>query len=259
MREKQVNGLNRLDRWLPQWKSWLMEFSKTRVGRVAAAGLVLAVVCAVFPIHNRPLEVGMVVGVGMAWVGVLVLLVGHWKLRVLVFFAPLLGVLPFILPGKPIDPAALRADYVARLRSYDGTHYLWGGESPLGIDCSGLPRRALRDALWAEGWRHRNGAAFRKWLAQWWFDSSALAMGQGYRGLTREVGLAGPLWELDRAAILPGDLAVRGDGGHVVVYLGDHRWIEADPNLGKVHTWVSTSNDGGWYSEMVVNRWVDCE
>lgn len=91
------------------------------------------------------------------------------------------------------------------------------------------------------------------------FGFSALAMGQGYRGLTRQIGLAGPLWELDRAAILPGDLAVRGDGGHVVVYLGDHRWIEADPNLGKVHTWVSTSNDGGWYSEMVVNRWVDCE
>lgn len=78
MREKQVNGLNRLDRWLPQWKSWLMEFSKRRVGRVVAGGLVLAVVCAVFPIHNRPLEVGMVVGVGMAWVGVLVLAPWRW-------------------------------------------------------------------------------------------------------------------------------------------------------------------------------------
>lgn len=259
MGEKPVNALNQLDRTMAQGKGWGMEFSNRRVRRFVMGGFMLAAVCAVFPVHNRMLEAGLFAGLGLAWAGALVLLAGSKWLRAMVFVAPLFAALPFVLPGKPIDPDALRADYVARLRSYDGTHYVWGGESPLGIDCSGLPRKALRDALWAEGWQHANGTAFRKWLAQWWFDSSALAMGQGYRGRTRQAGLSGPLWELDRSPVLPGDLAVRGDGGHVVVYLGDHRWIEADPNRGKVHTWVSTPDDGGWYAVMVVSRWVDCE
>ena len=33
---------------------------------------------------------------------------------------------------------ALRARLVANAMRYEGTHYRWGGKSPLGIDCSGL-------------------------------------------------------------------------------------------------------------------------
>lgn len=251
-----VDPLDRHSAWS---KGWLMDFSNIRMGRVAVGGLILAGACAIYPVHNRVLAAGVLGGAALAWSAALWLLAHRRTLRILVGALPLLAMAPFVLPGKPIDPERLRADYVSRLRSYEGVDYVWGGENALGIDCSGLPRKALRDALWSEGWQRANGTAFRKWLGQWWFDSSALALGQGYRGRTRPVGPSGPLWELDRFAILPGDLAVRGDGVHVIVYLGDRRWIEADPNRGKVHSWISSAADGGWYDGLIVHRWVDCE
>lgn len=164
--------------------------------------------------------------------------------------------LPFLLPGKSMDRVSLREDYVRRMRGFLETRYLWGGESRLGIDCSGLPRRALRDALWAEGWKHANGTAFRMWLDQWWYDSSARAMGMGYRGRTRSLDAAGPLWKLDQNPIQPGDLAIREDGVHVVVYLGNHKWIEADPGRGKVRAWTPLHTDGPWYEPMTLHRWA---
>ncbi len=223
------------------------------------AGITLAAGCAVFPVHNRVLQAGFFLGVVLAWGGAWSGLAGRTQARRVLLALPWLALLPFVLPGRPLDPDALRADYVARLRGYDGTRYVWGGENSLGIDCSGLPRRALRDALWGEGLRHANGAAFRGWLGQWWFDASALALRQGDRGQTRALGLEGPLWALASSQLLPGDLAVRGDGGHVVAYLGDGQWIEADPTWGKVHCWVPKAGDGAWFEHMTAHRWVACE
>lgn len=94
---------------------------------------------------------------------------------------PVLAAIPFILPGGEIDAGELRQDYVRRLSGFEGTKYHWGGEGSRGIDCSGLPRRALRDALLAYGFRHSNGPGFRGYVEQWWFDASAMALGEGYR------------------------------------------------------------------------------
>ena len=233
-----------------------MRISHKNMRLVVIAGLALAVGCAALPIHNRILQAGLGLGCALVWGGAWVMLAGRTKSRRLLLVLPWLVLIPFVLPGKPIDPDALRTDYVSRLQGYDGTRYVWGGESPSGIDCSGLPRRALRDALWAVGMSHANGAAFRMWLDQWWFDASALAMSQGDRGRTRALGIAGPLCDLASSPVLPGDLAVRGDGGHVVVYLGGHQWIEADPSWGKVHCWVSLPGDGARFE---MHRWVACE
>lgn len=220
------------------------------------AGIALAVVCARYPVHDRMSQAGLFAGLLLVWGSLFVLLAPRKKLRAIVLASPLLLIVPFVLPGRPFDPAALRADYVARMRGLDGTRYVYGGENSLGIDCSGLPRKAFRDALWSEGWHHANGTAFRMWLAEWWFDASALAMREGYRGRTRSLGIEGPLWVLDKSALLPGDLAVRGDGGHVVAYLGGHEWIEADPTRGKVHIWIPTPGHGGCYEHMTTHRWV---
>lgn len=240
-------------------KKSVMHLSRKATRQMLVIGLTLALGCALLPVHNRILQAGTITGAALAWVGLLRLAAGREWLGRILLVSPLLALPPFLLPGKPINPEALRMDYVSRMRGFDGTRYVWGGESPLGIDCSGLPRRALRDALWSEGWHHANGTAFRAWLAQWWFDTSARAMSMGHRGQTRALGISGPLWELAKSPLLPGDLAVRGDGVHVVVYLGDHQWIEADPTIGKVHCWMSKPSDGAWYEHMTLHRWVAME
>ena len=61
----------------------------------------------------------------------------------------------FALPGSPIVESELRDAYVQRMKNLIGTKYVWGGESSRGIDCSGLPRKALRDALLSYAISHR--------------------------------------------------------------------------------------------------------
>ena len=38
----------------------------------------------------------------------------------------------------------------------------------------------------------------------------------------------------DSSRLRPGDLAVTEDGVHVMAFLGDQRWIEADPDAKRV-------------------------
>jgi cell wall-associated NlpC family hydrolase len=136
----------------------------------------------------------------------------------------------FFLPGRSWNRAAIQSRYVTNLRSYQGTPYVYGGEGTFGIDCSGLPRRAYRDALMAEGLRTVNGSLIRAWLDQWWHDAGASAMGQGAEG--RLVPIVGGLDSRD--TLEPGDVAVVNGDTHVVVFLGDGQWAEADPDAAKV-------------------------
>src|SRR5262249_44726308 len=127
----------------------------------------------------------------------------------------LAGALCF-LPGRAADPASLRAGYVASLQGYEGTLYVWGGETHLGIDCSGLVRCGLIEANLKRGIFTANPALIRQSFALWWHDCSARELGEGYRGKTRLILETPSLNALDHSRILPGDIAVTDSGVHTL-------------------------------------------
>lgn len=97
------------------------------------------------------------------------------------------------------DEEGLRRALAEAARLYVGTHYRWGGKSPMGIDCSGLVSMAYmlcgiliyRDAKIVEGF---------------------------------------PIREIAMADMKPGDLMYFP--GHVAMYLGDGRYIHSTGRSG---------------------------
>ena len=115
----------------------------------------------------------------------------------------------------------------------------------------------MRDALWKTGWREGNGNAFREWARQWWFDTSAKALGENYRGFTYPLGIQGKLRELDCRNLSPGDLAITADGRHVMVYLRNGEWIQADPGPYKVSISNPAADPNPWFdAQVTMQRWT---
>jgi len=221
---------------------------------VAGAGS-LAIL--LYPVASTALRVGLVVGLGAAWLGLLILWWSRRFARAALLSVPVVLTIPFLLPARPIERETLRRDYVERMTSLEGTQYVWGGESPLGIDCSGLPRYALRQALFSYGFRNLDGGSFRKGLELWWFDASARALGEGYRQDTTPLPVAGTLESMDYSELAPGDLAVTSDGAHVLAYAGGESWTQADPGIGAVATLNGRTGKNAWFrSRVTVHRWT---
>jgi len=197
-----------------------------------------------------------------AWAGLVAGFTGLlWK-RPLLRLAPLmlaaLVCLPWVLPGHPLDRDRLRADYLQRLTAFEGTMYFWGGENSRGIDCSGLPRKALRDAMLHQGLTTLNGRGIREFTAHWWFDASARALAQGYRNYTVGLQNKGSIRTMNTTGMVPGDLAVTEDGRHVMVYLGADQWIQADPGAGKVTIENGRTAPNHWFDAPVnTRRWSE--
>lgn len=125
--------------------------------------------------------------------------------------------------------------YRACLCSFRGTRYVWGGETHIGIDCSGVARTALCDALLLEGLREGNPRLLGATLWRfWWRDMSARDMGEGKYHYTRHVGAVKQLAGMDTRPLVVGDLAVSSRGEHVLIYIGERQWIEANPGDGRV-------------------------
>lgn len=208
------------------------------------------------PVNSKLLNLAYLLCIGGAWVSLLFLCWQRKFARYVIAVIPLLFALPFLLPSREINSTELRTDYVARMKNLENTPYFWGGENSHGIDCSGLPRRALRDALFAQGFKNANGHAFREYARHWWYDTSAQAMSEGYRDMTQALGIEGTVRDLDNTQLLPGDLAVTKNGIHVMAYAGDGQWIQADPGIGFVKTLDGKSADNHWFEMPVtIHRW----
>ncbi len=144
------------------------------------------------------------------------------------------------------SPKNLREAYIAKLRTFERTPYVWGGEGRLGIDCSGLPRTAWRKTLFDEGLRTINPALIRQSFLSWWNDVAARDLPTS--PVYHPVGLTGTLAKLPSEKLQPGDLAVTASGIHCLVYLGNGDWMEADPAESRVvilntirpNLWLST-------------------
>lgn len=201
-------------------------------------------------------RLAVLAAVGCAWLGMTLICWKNKVARTILLALPVLAGFGFLLPAKEVNRESLRDDYVKRMVAFEGTKYFWGGEGWRGIDCSGLPRRALRDALLAEGVRNLNGGALRSFAEQWWFDASALALMEGYRSYAKPLGVAGTIRTMDYGNLLPGDLAITATGNHVMIYLGGERWIQADPGEEKVLTEDARKSGSSWFdAKVAMFRW----
>lgn len=220
-----------------------------------AAFLLFVGVC-LFPVSSRLTRISGLAMFVLVWLGLLAI---GWKNRAFRFIGVAISALVVIFLLMPArngrDLAALRSEYVAGLQRYEGTHYFWGGESPVGIDCSGLIHRGLIDSLFLRGIRTLDGGLVRHALWLWWHDSTARELGEG-RGMTTLLLETPSINALDPAEISPGDIAVTANGLHIMAYLGGHRWIEADPGEQRVIAVTVPSKDNSWFQQpMKVVRW----
>lgn len=221
------------------------------------AALVLFVAVVLWPDSTGLTRAGGLVLFLGVWFGLVGLCWSRRVLRWVLLGVTVLAAGFLVAPARRLPSSdALRNDYVAGLRRYEGVTYYWGGESPRGIDCSGLIRRGLIDSLFCRGVRTGDPGLVRRSLGLWWHDTSASALGQQYAGLTVHVLDSPNINALDHSKLLPGDLAVTQSGVHILAYVGSNTWIQADPGAGRVISAAAPSTDVGWFRSPVrIMRW----
>jgi len=209
------------------------------------------------PVSSTMLRILLLLAIAGAWLGTLLVLWKRKVVRIAWIGLSILMVLPFLLPGRAIEAEEVRARYLQELMRLEGARYFWGGECPWGIDCSGLARYSLRKALLDYGIQNLNGRATRLFLKHWWFDASAQALGEGYRNYTQPLETTGTIAEMSYAELRPGDLAVTTSGVHILVYLGEDKWIQADPGPLKVTVLHGREDSNAWFTQpMTTHRWT---
>lgn len=228
-----------------------------RFGRAAWLILFAAVVIVLLmPIGFTATRLFLLGSTPILWVGGLVMLRRRKKMFAAVLAAGLAVGVFLLLPGRDYDPDRLGEQYVQSFKHYGWARYVWGGESPLGIDCSGLLRRAFIDGNIRLGIVTLNPRPVRSALDLWLRDCSAKAIRDGYRGMTVRLFKSKGINKLDTDRIKPGDMAVTTDGIHCFAYLGGKSWIQADPDAGRV-TITQTPTNNRWLTGPVyIVRWI---
>jgi hypothetical protein len=228
---------------------------RRKVFRIWIWVCILTVILLSYPVAYRTTRMLETLGLVLSWAGALFL----WKRRQAITVPLIAGALICVgivsLPARPVKIDSLAQDYCQALRIFRGVHYVWGGEGLLGIDCSGLVRQG---AIWGQlkyGLSSLNGGPIRNALSLWWNDCSAEGMRDGFSGQTHLVFKAESISTADVGRLRRGDLAVTADGVHVLAYLGERTWIEADPNVHKTIA-VTLPTTNAWFQvPVVIVRW----
>jgi hypothetical protein len=220
------------------------------------AGITLLIAIWLYPVSDDRTRLAGAVLFPLLWAFTICLVWQYRAMRILVLLFTIAAALFLVLPGGfHRDPSILRHDFATSLQRYTGAPYYWGGESPKGIDCSGLMRRGLIDALFLRGLRSADPRLVRYSIWLWWHDCTAADLGSG-RGDTTRLFTVKSVNSTDSSRLLPGYLAVTTSGAHVMAYLGDRSWIEADPTIGRVIIVKAPSQENPWFSTpMNIMRW----
>ena len=111
--------------------------------------------------------------------------------------------------------------------------------------------------MFLRGLRNLSPDLVRRSIWLWWHDTTAKEIGQLHAGQTVHLLDAASINALDDARLLPGDLAVTRDGVHIMAYIGEHTWIEADPGVGRVIRVKTPTKDNGWFDTPAhIVRWT---
>jgi NlpC/P60 family len=230
--------------------------SRRQVFRLWCVAWFLLVVILIQPLGYTLGKLATILFILGVWSGIFYLGWQRLLVRIVALVVTFTVILCLILPGRSIDAQSLRTEYVWAMQGYIGTPYVWGGENHVGIDCSGLVREGLIQANLQQGITTLNPSLVRQGLAMWWFDLSALALRDGERGWTKRLFQADSINAIDPTRLLPGDLAATADGLHILAYIGDKTWIEADPGDRKVIVVPTPERINYWFGVPVyILRW----
>jgi hypothetical protein len=236
------------------------EWTAYRIGvGVWVAVFVALLVALAYPISIGLVRLFIVTAVLTLWISAILLC---RRKKLIAASIALIGFLMIgfsVVPGRIPDQGSLRKAYIEELRTYQGAPYVWGGESRRGIDCSGLVRRALINAHMRLAVSDLSPGALRTALDLWWHDCSAQALGEQYRGFTVAVFRASSANTADAPDLQPGDIGVTLSGAHVLAYLGDREWIQAEPGLLKVVILRAPSDNGWMKQSLKIMRWTMLE
>ena len=213
-----------------------LKLTRKKIFSLWIISLFLWVCVCLYPIQYGIVRLSIVMLTLLVYLGGIYL---YWKHKIIKNIALSLGIILLIfisLPGRSFDTSQLRQLYVQELKSYEGIKYAWGGENRIGIDCSGLVRQGLIHTNFKQSFLSFNPALLRNALSLWWNDTSAEALKDEYKNYTKRGESYKSINDINYDLIQPGDLAVTSNGVHILAYLGNQQWIEADPITLKVNT-----------------------